>query len=193
MVLAKANGGAPCSVQMIAAVIIGIISTVADGMFLFLLLHRLQACANKNGKVWSPSVGYSALALQCHAQQPTRDLSCIDQSGKECYYFNGHLDSGYFLYNYKMLVILAFISDVLLLGILLWFMCLHVGTLFEMKINDLANARNYPFIALPNNENNNPPQAVDGQNGNEIRDVLAVAVEVELNKKIIEFRNFLSM
>jgi hypothetical protein len=62
MVLAKANGGGPCGGSYDCRFLIGIISTVADAMFLYLLLHGLQACANKNGKVWSPSVGYSASA-----------------------------------------------------------------------------------------------------------------------------------
>jgi hypothetical protein len=93
--------------------------------------------------------------------------------------FSGRLDGGYFLNDYKILVVVAFTSDLILMIFLLWFICVHVGILVAMKINDLGNERenngnNNPFLPLPNNENNNQPLPAEEHNGNEIRDVPAM-------------------
>jgi hypothetical protein len=50
------------AILQIVVLIVGTICTVADGLFLFRVLFKMEACVNINGKAWSLSEGYSSLA-----------------------------------------------------------------------------------------------------------------------------------
>jgi hypothetical protein len=111
--------------------LIGIISTIGDGLFYSHVLRGIQACSNSDGHFYGDNDYFSAAEI-CLNEATSPDLACIHRNNKRCYYFEGITNGDYSFTTYTSLMKAGFVFDIVLLTVLFFLFCWQSFCFFSL-------------------------------------------------------------
>jgi hypothetical protein len=110
------------TVFLLSALLIGIISTIGDGLYYSHVLRGIQACTNSDGHLYGDNDYFSAAEI-CLNEASAPDLACIHRNNKRCYYF---------FTTYTSLMEAGFAFDIVLLTVLFFLFCWQSFCFFSL-------------------------------------------------------------